>query len=58
MLFASLSNLALKTVLIGIWGSPGLLRRMVVLWGVAIVGGLLLLAFWPGEAALLGRTTP
>jgi uncharacterized membrane protein (DUF4010 family) len=51
VLLASLSNLVFKAALIGIWGSPGLFRRMALLWGIAIAGGLLLLFFWPGDAA-------
>ena len=54
VLFASLANLVFKAVLIGIFGSLGLLRRMALLWSIAMVAGLLLLAFWPGEAALGG----
>jgi uncharacterized membrane protein (DUF4010 family) len=58
VLFASLTNLGFKAVLIGLWGSLGLLRRMTLLWGLAAVVGLLILAFWPGGASLGAQLTP
>jgi uncharacterized membrane protein (DUF4010 family) len=54
VLFASLSNLVFKAVLVGMWGSFGLLRRIAVLWGIALVAGLAILALWPGPAAPFG----
>lgn len=52
VLVASLSNLAFKTALIAIWGSLGLLRRISVLWGLAILAGLAIVLFWPGAEAI------
>ena len=53
VLFASLTNLFFKAVLVAAWGSLGLLRRMALLWGIAVLVGLLILVLWPGEAAPL-----
>jgi uncharacterized membrane protein (DUF4010 family) len=53
VLLASLSNLAFKTGIVALWGGPALVRRVAPYWGVAVAVGLALLAWWPGEAALL-----
>ncbi len=47
ILLAVLSNLAFKGVLAGILGGWPLLRRLAVLFGLSLLTGGLLLAFWP-----------
>ncbi len=45
---ASLSNLAFKGLLVAAAGDRNLLVRIALLFGIALVGGGLLLWFWPG----------
>ena len=45
---ASLSNLIFKWVLVAMLGDRKLLRRIAILYGVALLGGMLLLWLWPG----------
>jgi uncharacterized membrane protein (DUF4010 family) len=47
ILLASLSNLIFKSVVIGLMGSRALLRSILLWWGLAILGGLAILALWP-----------
>jgi uncharacterized membrane protein (DUF4010 family) len=53
VLVATLSNLAFKTGIVVLWGGRALLRRVAPYWMAAVLAGLALLAWWPGEAALL-----
>ena len=53
VLLASLANLAFKSVIVAAWGGRALFRRIAPLWGAAVLVGLALVAFWPGEAAPL-----
>lgn len=53
VLLASLANLAFKTGIVALWGGRGLLRRIAPYWGVAVIVGLAILVWWPGEAALV-----
>jgi len=53
VLAATLSNLAFKTGIVALWGGRALLRRVAPYWVAAVLAGLALLAWWPGEAALL-----
>ena len=47
ILIGSLSNLVFKGILIAALGNRELLARIVVCFGIALIGGLLLLVFWP-----------
>ena len=47
ILTASMSNLVMKAGIVGLLGNTPLLRRLAVPFGVAILGGLLLLLLWP-----------
>lgn len=51
VLLASLANLAFKAAIVAAWGGRSLFRRIAPLWGLAVLVGLLLVAFWPGDAA-------
>ncbi len=53
VLLATLANIAFKTGIVALWGGRALLRRVAPYWAVAVLVGLALLAWWPGEAALL-----
>jgi uncharacterized membrane protein (DUF4010 family) len=53
VLAATLSNIAFKTGIVALWGGRALLRRVAPYWVAAMLSGLALLAWWPGEAALL-----
>jgi uncharacterized membrane protein (DUF4010 family) len=53
VLLATLANLAFKTGIVALWGGRALLRRVAPYWAAAVLVGLALLAWWPGEAALL-----
>ena len=53
VLLASLANLAFKTGIVARWGGRALVRRIAPYWAAAVLVGLALLAWWPGEAALL-----
>lgn len=52
VLLASLANLAFKSGIVALWGGRALLRRIAPYWAAAVLVGLALLAWWPGEAAL------
>lgn len=47
ILTASLANLAFKTGIVAVLGGGALLRRVAVWFGLAAVGGLLILGLWP-----------
>ena len=51
VLLASLANLVFKAAIVAAWGGRSLFRRIAPLWGLAVLVGLLVVAFWPGEAA-------
>jgi uncharacterized membrane protein (DUF4010 family) len=53
VLLATLSNIAFKTGIVALWGGRALLRRVAPYWAAAVLAGVALLAWWPGEAALL-----
>ncbi|MFD2245896.1 MgtC/SapB family protein [Pontibacter ruber] len=52
VLTAALSNIAFKGVLVGMLGGKALFRRIAVLFGISITGGLLVLWLWPAEFSL------
>jgi uncharacterized membrane protein (DUF4010 family) len=47
ILLAALSNLAFKAGLVAFLGDRRLLRRIAVLFGLTIAGGLLVFWLWP-----------
>jgi uncharacterized membrane protein (DUF4010 family) len=51
ILLASLVNLVFKAGVAAAWGGRDLVRRIVLVWGVAVAVGLALIVFWPGPAA-------
>ena len=51
-LLASLANLVFKGGIVVVWGGGGLRRRVLVLWGVALVVGVVMLLTWPGDGAV------
>lgn len=53
VLLASLANLVFKAAIVAAWGGRSLFRRIAPLWGLAVLVGLLFVAFWPGDAAPL-----
>ena len=53
VLLASLANVAFKGFIVAAWGGRELARRILPLWGVAMLVGAVLLLCWPGEAAPL-----
>jgi uncharacterized membrane protein (DUF4010 family) len=52
VLLATLANLLFKGVLVAIWSSRDLARRLAPWFLVALLGGGVVLALWPGEGAL------
>ncbi len=67
ILIATLSNLVFKAGAVALLGSRRLLLYVLITFGIAVAGGGLLLAFWPGlsiaeipglESLLDGRDTP
>jgi uncharacterized membrane protein (DUF4010 family) len=48
ILVGALANLVFKGGIVASMGSPVLRRRIAAAFGVAVVGGVALLAFWPG----------
>ncbi|HET9765888.1 MAG TPA: MgtC/SapB family protein [Thermoanaerobaculia bacterium] len=53
VLLATLANIAFKTGIVALWGGRALLRRVAPYWAAAVLVGLALLAWWPGETARL-----
>ena len=49
ILVAAMANLFFKGVLVGVLGSRRLLARVALAFGLAMIGGLLLLLFWPRQ---------
>jgi uncharacterized membrane protein (DUF4010 family) len=47
ILVASLSNLAFKAGIVAALGNRGLLRRISILFGLAVLSGLAILLLWP-----------
>jgi uncharacterized membrane protein (DUF4010 family) len=54
VLLASLSNLVVKAGIVGVIGGRRLFTPIAVLWAIALVIGLGLVAFWPGAASFAG----
>ncbi|GAA4440940.1 MgtC/SapB family protein [Pontibacter saemangeumensis] len=52
ILVAALSNLAFKGVLVGVLGSRAMFGKVAVLFGVILIGGLLVLWLWPENLQL------
>ncbi|HEU5101108.1 MAG TPA: DUF4010 domain-containing protein [Roseiflexaceae bacterium] len=52
ILLASLANLVFKAGTVAVLGSPQLTKRIAVLFGIAIVGGLLIFWLWPSDLVL------
>ncbi|MBC5993529.1 MgtC/SapB family protein [Pontibacter cellulosilyticus] len=49
ILVAALSNLVFKGVLVGVLGNSKVFARVGVLFGIVLIGGLLVLWLWPAE---------
>ena len=47
ILVAALSNIAFKAALVGFLGNKGLLVKVALLFGIVLLGGLLVLLWWP-----------
>jgi uncharacterized membrane protein (DUF4010 family) len=54
VLLGSLANLVFKGGIVVAWGGGRLSRRLLALWGLALLVGVAVLALWPGPSALLG----
>lgn len=52
ILVAALSNLVFKGVLVGVLGSRAMFGKVAVLFGVVLIGGLLVLWLWPENLQL------
>jgi uncharacterized membrane protein (DUF4010 family) len=52
ILVAALSNIAFKTALVGFLGNKGLLGKVALLFGIVLLGGLLVLWWWPEHISL------
>jgi uncharacterized membrane protein (DUF4010 family) len=52
ILLAALANLVFKGGTVALLGPPQLTRRIVVLFGIAVVGGLLIFWLWPNDLRL------
>jgi uncharacterized membrane protein (DUF4010 family) len=52
ILVAALSNIAFKTALVGFLGNKGLLGKVALLFGIVLLGGLLVLWWWPANLTL------
>lgn len=48
ILIGAMANLVFKTAVIATLGSPKLLWRIAVLFGISLAGGAVLFVFWPG----------
>ena len=48
ILVAAMSNLAFKSGIVAVLGDRGLLRRISLMFGAALVGGAAILLLWPG----------
>jgi uncharacterized membrane protein (DUF4010 family) len=52
ILLAALANLVFKGGIVAVLGPPALTWRIVVLFGIAVVGGLLIFWLWPNDLML------
>ncbi|WP_299702647.1 MgtC/SapB family protein [uncultured Pontibacter sp.] len=52
ILVAALSNIAFKGALVGFLGNKGLLAKIALLFGIVLLGGVLVLWWWPTDFTL------